>query len=161
LARCGVLVDTFMPPLLDSRRLEGTLSLGAAVAEAVFRTDAVIDLLAAGAHLHHVQAGRSLGHLENVLDILAAVEKAYTDPFEQVAQRFEQQLNQVSAVYLILSHWDSGRESYLQRLMSSGLSVQAVLVRDHLGRPEARLKQRLPELRVLSVKQIEQGVEKL
>ena len=84
-SRTAVLVDTRAGNVLSCMRarlmredpVEAALSLAAAITDALSTTDRVLELLVAGPQIYRfVSAGR-VGYLEEVLDILAAVEPSW------------------------------------------------------------------------------------
>ena len=70
-SRIGVVVDIDTG---DERRLEAAISLAAGVVAHLSRGEALIDLLVVGDRVHDLTLGRSLGYLEQALDLLACVE---------------------------------------------------------------------------------------
>ena len=54
----------------------------ASIADHMSRSEEVVDIFAAGPDLYEVSAGRSLGYLDNVLDVLACLEPCHEPPFE-------------------------------------------------------------------------------
>jgi len=159
LARVAVLVDTYLPGLLDEARLEANLSLAAAVSDYLARGDYVVDIFAAGDEVRHVRAGRATGYLESIFDMLAGVERSRDDLFPQIAPQFAEHLRQISSVFLLLTHWDEARRAYAERLRASGLHVRCVLVTDRITRRLRDVED--ANLRVLTVEQIRNGIDHL
>ena len=67
-SRIGVIVDTD-EDAADPRTFEAALSLAAGVVAHLSRGEALIDLLVVGDHVHSLTLGRSLGFLEQALDL--------------------------------------------------------------------------------------------
>jgi len=143
LSRVSMLVDTYVPRagllvpgrhsfrLLGASRpraLEANLSLAAAVADYVAREDYLVDLFAAGPELYHLSAGRSLGHLDNILDILACIERCYADPIEVVGPEFSRMLRRTSSVVALLLSYDDRRARFIDSIRASGASVKVIVV---------------------------------
>ncbi len=131
LSRIALVVDTFVEETDDEAEpdLEAALSLGAAVAEALGRLEYVIDLFAAGPDLYHFQAGRSLAHLDNILDILACIAPCRSDPFAVLTPAIRAELGQISTAVVVLLDWDERREGFVQDLRAAGVAVKAMVVR--------------------------------
>ena len=64
-----------------SEDFEAAVSITAAIAEHLARGEFVIDLFAAGTTSYHFQGGRSLAHLDDLLDILSCVDPVEEEPF--------------------------------------------------------------------------------
>lgn len=131
--RIAVVVDTHLPSRpsgADLEAFEAALSVAASIASALAERDHVVELLAAGPELYRVSAGRGLGHLENVLEVLACVEGSDAAPLADVAPAVEQEIAQIGTVYAVLLDWDEGRAGFLDRMRALGAEVHAVVVRE-------------------------------
>ncbi len=182
LARVAILVDTYVPPEALPRRrrrwwgdvelwpsraavrvrqdlLECNLSLAAAIADHLARQEYVVDLFAAGPELYYLQAGRSLAYFENILDILACIERCPDDPLQAITPKFSQELSQISSVILLLLNWDASRQALIQKVRQAGASAKIVVVSDHLT--EADLPGAGADVRCLTRAQVRQGVASL
>ena len=139
LTRVAVLVDTFLPRGEPMDVLEANLSMTAAIADALARKEYVVDLFAAGPELYHFQAGRSLAYLDNILDILAVIQRCKTDPFDIVAPKLTEDIRQISTMVLVLLSWDQRRIDFVRNLRDQGVEVKVIVVTDdradasHLG----------------------------
>ncbi|MEZ6185448.1 MAG: transglutaminase domain-containing protein [Planctomycetota bacterium] len=107
LTRIALVVDTHAP---KARRddLEAGISLCAAVADALSRLEYVVDLFAAGPELYRLQAGRSLGYLEDILDVLACLQAVEQSPFETLGPQILDEVQELSTCVLVLLDWDEG-----------------------------------------------------
>ena len=86
-SRIALVLDTFLgkrPRPRERARFEAAISTLASVAEHFSRSEEVVDILAAGPDLYEVSTGRSLGYLDNVLDVLACLEPSPAPPFESI-----------------------------------------------------------------------------
>ncbi|QNN23850.1 DUF58 domain-containing protein [Planctomycetales bacterium ZRK34] len=131
MTRIALLVDTFVPRRAGAAALEANLSLSAAVADYFARREFVIDLFAAGPQLYHFQAGRSLGYLDNILDILACIEKSNDDPLAVVGAAFAEQLRETSAVVLLLLSWDDERAALVDMIQHAEVATKTVVLTDN------------------------------
>lgn len=148
------------PP--EDDRFERAVSLAAGVADHMARNDYLVDLFAAGRDLYHLTAGRSLAYLEQILEILAAVEpvpgKASSEesPFEQLEPALSELFDRLSMVVLVMTRWDRPRQEFAQRLRERGLSVKVIVSVD-----EAPAGTGEPWVTFISREMFEKGVEEL
>jgi uncharacterized protein (DUF58 family) len=160
-SRTAILVDTRERGVFARVRasvtgedpIEAALSLTAAIIDALSTTDRVLDLLLAGPQIYRfVSAGR-VGYLEEVLDILAAVEASREDPLDRLAPLLLDEIRAVQSVCLILTGWDARREALVRELSAweAGLKVVLLVAR---GRSVEGLP---PEVVCLSVRSVLRG----
>ncbi|MCM2256558.1 MAG: DUF58 domain-containing protein [Vicinamibacteria bacterium] len=131
--RIALVLDTSTPKrptAADEARFEAAISVLASIADQFSRGDFVVDLLAAGPDLYYVSAGRSLGSLETVLDVLAALEPSPAAPFATVGPPLIDALAQISTVVAVLQDWDESRENFLREVKALGTEVRAFVVRE-------------------------------
>lgn len=136
LCRTALLVDTARPRpyFWDAWRraedpvFEAGLSLAAAVAECLSRQDYIIDLFAAGPQVYRFQGGRSLGFLENILDILACLGPHHGEPFAEFSGDLLEEVARISSAVLVLVAWNAVRRALMAELRAAGVTVKAVLV---------------------------------
>jgi uncharacterized protein (DUF58 family) len=149
-SRIALVLDTFLPRRPRPRereRFEGAISLLASVAEHFSRTDEVVDILAAGPDLYEVSTGRSLGYLDNVLDVLACLEPSAAPPFETIGPALFERLEGLTTVVAVMLEWDEAREDFLRRVRSLGVAVRVLLVHEgETRRPWASVSDELGEV---------------
>lgn len=126
--RIALLLDTFLARK-DEDAFEAALSLAAAIANRLALEEYVVDLFAAGPEIYHFQAGRSLGYLENVMDILACLEPSPEPPFQKIEPVLLEHMGNVTTTIAILLDWDESRARMLQALRERGSELKIVLVR--------------------------------
>lgn len=114
-------------------KLEAGISLAAAVSEFLSRTEFIIDIFAAGPEVYHFQGGRGLGHLENILDILACLEGTDEPGFEMIGGPVMEEIRCIGCCVVILLHYDKKAEELLEKLYDSGTTVKAVFICDESG----------------------------
>jgi uncharacterized protein (DUF58 family) len=158
LCRTALIVDTARPrPFFweswlrrEDHPFEATLSLAAAVADHLSRQDYVIDLFAAGPQVYRFQGGRSLGFLENILDILACLQPHRGDPFTEFSSAVIEEVSRISSAVLILLTWNDVRRDLIEQLRAAGVEVKAVLV-SATGTPPPGLPGAVQTLRVSDI----------
>jgi len=136
--RLAVVLDTYVPrdrsePVEGFPELEAAVSLSAAVADALQSGEYIIDVFAAGPELYVFRAGPGGAHFENILEILACVDAARQDPFENLASRLAEELKEISVVVFFFLDWNEGRERLVQMATESGCSVKVVLIQSKGG----------------------------
>lgn len=131
-SRVALVLDTFLPPrprAADRQGFEAALSLLASIADRMSRSEEVVDVLAAGPDLYEVSAGRSLGYLGNVLDVLACMQPCSQPPFEVVAAPLAARLARLTTIVAVVLDWDERREAFLRSVRRMGVAVVTFLVR--------------------------------
>ncbi|MBI2389263.1 MAG: DUF58 domain-containing protein [Deltaproteobacteria bacterium] len=135
--RIAIVVDTHLDEratpeqaVVDRAAFEASLSVAGSLAAALAQNDHVVELLAAGPELYRVAAGRGLGQLESVLDVLACVEPSDAAPLANVAPAVEDEIARIGTVVAVLLDWDDARAAFLERMRALGAEVFAVVVRE-------------------------------
>lgn len=131
--RVAVVLDTHVPPKSPAagrEAFERAVSVAASVSDYMARQDYLVDIFAAGDHLYHLTAGRSLAYLDQILDILAAVEANPNEPFETIEPALLQNLAQITTVVCIVLDWTESRRAFVEHLASMGCGVRVLVVRD-------------------------------
>jgi len=137
--RIALVLDTFLPAppgrsnpagRSELRTFESAVSVVASVADFFSRSEYIVDILAAGPDIYEVSTGRSLGYLENILDVLAYLEPCFDPPFAAIGPHLYEKLSQITTVVAVLLDWDSARENFLRRVKSEGAAVRVLLVHE-------------------------------
>ena len=136
--RVGVVVD------IDrraggERQLEAALSVAAGVVAHLSRGEALIDLLVVGDQVHTLTLGRSLGFLDQALDLLACVTAADDFDAARTSGRLSPHLARLSCLVFVAMAWDTERQSFVDRVQRTGVACRTVIVD-----PPARAKQTTP-----------------
>jgi len=129
--RIALLLDTFLParaPAGSAQAFEAAVSLAAAVTNRLALEEYVVDLFAAGPEIYHFQAGRSLGYLENVMDILACVEACPEPPFQRIEPVLLDHMGNITTTVALLLAWDEERAGMLRALQDRGSELKILLV---------------------------------
>lgn len=135
-SRTAVLIDTrergalgrLRAGLLREDPVEAALSLAAAITDALSVTDRVLELLVAGPRVFRfVSAGR-VGYLEEVLDILAAIEPCRDDPLDRLEPLLFDEIRAIQSVCLILTGWDARRAALVRELGACETGLKVVLL---------------------------------
>jgi uncharacterized protein (DUF58 family) len=129
LARIGVIVDTDAGAATDNH-LEAALSLAAGIVGRVARGEAVVDLLQAGEEPQVLAGERNFGALDQVLDVLAAVQAGPSFSAERVFSRLALHLERLSAVVFVALTWDLARAGLVAAIRGRGVGCLVVIVGD-------------------------------
>ena len=161
LPRTALILDTGRPRRFadimgldrEDTLFEAGISLAAAVSDFFSRQEYVVDLFAAGPQVYRFQSGRSLGQLEDILDILACLEPHHGEPFERLSPEIVRDIARISSAVVVLLSWDSVRRDLVGALTKAGIELKVVYVADGTravaGHP--------PEATVVTSEQIRQG----
>ncbi|HEX2679085.1 MAG TPA: DUF58 domain-containing protein [Polyangiales bacterium] len=125
--RIGVVVDTERDAI-DEPGFEAALSLSAGLTAHLTRGEALIDLLVAGEHTLTVTLGRSLGFLEQALDLLACVEPGPTLEAAALQTRLQPHIARLSSVVLVVLRWDAQRAALRDWVLAQGAGCRVLLV---------------------------------
>jgi uncharacterized protein (DUF58 family) len=155
-SRIGIIVDIDAG---DARRLEAAISLAAGVVAHLSRGEALIDLLVVGDRVHDLTLGRSLGFLEQALDLLACVEagkratkKTQHLDREALLGRISVHLPRISCIVVVAL--DDDRGAFAERIRGYGVGCVTL----HVVRPgEAPARDGRRDLRRIAADAIERG----
>jgi len=159
LLRVAVLLDTHAPAppgLPPPPAFERAVSMAAAVADYMARSEYLMDLFAAGPDLHRLTTGHGTAFRDDILDLLACVDASDGEDFEALEQALLEYLAQITLVLCVLLDWDTVRQGFVERLRAQGAGVKVVIVRDRpctLPPPEDR------DVTLLTSAQVDAGVE--
>ena len=131
-SRVALILDTFLKPGFtaeDRVGFEAAVSTVASVADWFSRGEAVVDVLAAGPDLYEVSTGRSLGYLDNILDVLSCLEPCADPPFATVGPPLFDKLARLTSVVVVMLDWDDARERFLRSVRDQGTAVRAIIVK--------------------------------
>lgn len=123
--RFGVVLDT---ATADEPRLEAAISLAGGILAHLSRGEALIDLMVVGNELHRLTLGRSLGFLEQGLDLLALVSPSERFDGQRIASVLSPHLDRLSSVVIIALEWDADRRSVAELVRRRGVGCRALLV---------------------------------
>lgn len=132
-ARVGVAVDSDTKAAFPAH-LEAALSLAAGVIASLCRSEALVDVLVMGEFMHRLSLGRSLGSLDQALDVLAAVQPGHAFSADSVLAQLGPHLEQLSSVVLIFLSWNTARAATASAIRARGVGCVVLIVGDHASR---------------------------
>jgi uncharacterized protein (DUF58 family) len=129
--RVGVILDT---GYRDSDRLEPAVELAAGVIAHLSRGEALIDVLVVGDLVHELTVGRSLGYLDQALELLSSVEPGPALKADALISKLESHLAQLSTVFAIVSPEAAEKHHLERRLRDHGLACTMIVLDDDVIR---------------------------
>jgi len=125
--RHALVLDTFTDEP-HSEVLEEAVSVAASFACTVLTQESLLDLLFVGAESYCFTAGRGLGHVDQMLEILASVPACADKQFETLENHVIAHASGVSGCICVLQQWDAARKRFVEKLRGLGLPVQVFIV---------------------------------
>ena len=121
--RVGVVLDAHAT---DPDLLEAAISLAAGVVARLSRGEALIDVLVTGDRVHELTVGRSLGRLDQALELLSTVVRGPRLDATRLVRKIEPHLAQLSTVVAILV--ESTGDELAAILKSRGITCTTIVV---------------------------------
>jgi hypothetical protein len=81
-----------------------------------------------GPEAYCVTAGRGVGHVEQILEILAAVQPCGDRPFQTLEQLVLEHAPRVSGCVCVLLGWDRTRQRFIEKLVQLEVPVRVMVV---------------------------------
>jgi uncharacterized protein (DUF58 family) len=157
-SRIGVIVDNARDSITEEG-FEAAISLSAGVVARLTRGEALIDLLVLGGEVHALTVGRSLGGLDQALDVLASAQPADPIPPLELVARLEDYLDRLSCIIVVTQSTDTSRLELVAAIERRGIAVRLLRVHDDSGpaflQRGERLAPRQRHEQVIDVSQID------
>ena len=146
LCRIALVVDTFVPkkkksllspvtwdPEAPPVEFEAALSLTAALADHLARSDYIVDIFAAGPDIYHFKGGRSLAQFEQILDILSCMEPNRKEPLTKLETAVMEEIAGIGSAVLLLLKWDDDRKKLVEHMRSFGVQLKIIVLSDDVS----------------------------
>lgn len=127
--RVGVVLDT---DVADGDRLEAAIELAAGVIAHLAQGETLIDVLVVGDRVHELTLGRSLGSLDQALELLASVERGPKLKAADLLRRLDPYLGRLSSVIMIALEEGEERKAVERGIAAKGIVAKTILVDDAL-----------------------------
>ena len=127
--RHALVLDTFVPAAADER-FEEAVSVAASFAAGVRTQDSLLDLMFVGPEAYVFTAGRGVGHVERMLEILAEVRPCVDRPFATLHRLVAERHDALSGAICVLVGWDDSRRALVHHLRALGVPTLTLLVTD-------------------------------
>jgi uncharacterized protein (DUF58 family) len=125
--RHALVLDTFDDEP-NSERLEEVVSVAASFACTVLTQESLLDLLFVGNQSYCFTAGRGLGHVNQMLEILASVKNCSDKQFESLEQLVLNHVAAVSGCICVLQFWDAKRQNLISKLRTLDIPLLVLIV---------------------------------
>jgi uncharacterized protein (DUF58 family) len=132
--RHALVLDTFLP-VAASAVFEEAVSVAASFAAGVRARDSLLDLMFVGPEAYVFTAGRGVGDVERMLEVLADVHPCLDRPFSALHRLVAERHHALSGVVAILVAWDEARRALIQHLRALGVPALLLLVTDPAAGP--------------------------
>jgi uncharacterized protein (DUF58 family) len=127
--RHALILDTFGVPR-HSQVFEEAVSVAASFACSIQTQEALLDLMFVGPQAYCFTAGRGVGHMEQMLEILASVQPCQEKPFSALKQLVIEHSDAVSGCICIFLRWDEERQNFVEHLKILGVPVLVLVVNE-------------------------------
>lgn len=125
--RVGVVLDTDVE---DPERLEAAIELAAGVIAFLSGGEALVDVLVVGDRVHELVLGRSLGYLDQALELLATVERGPKLKATELLRRLDPHLALLSTVFVINASSDPERSVLERSIRDRGAACTSITIDD-------------------------------
>ena len=160
--RHGLILDTFATDCSD-QCFEKAISVAASFACTVADRDSLLDLLFVGTKAYCFTTGRSVGHSQQLLEILATVQPSPSDSFDELQQLIQQRSNLLSSCICVLLAWDKPRQKMISDILASGIPVLPLVISENEDEVRAQMEgmdSPMP-VKYLHPDRIEEGLAKI
>jgi uncharacterized protein (DUF58 family) len=160
--RHALVLDTFTAEP-HSEILEEAVSVAASFACTVLTQESLLDLLFVGAESYCFTAGRGLGHVDRMLEILAGVRACREQPFPTLEHLVLSHIAAVSGCVCVLLAWDETRRELVKKLQTLGVPVLVLVITapGGAGLDPGPLRDEPHRFQVLELGRIEQDLARL
>jgi uncharacterized protein (DUF58 family) len=124
--RHGLVLDTFAAA--PTLAFEEAVSVAASFAAAVRTQDSLLDLMFVGAEAYVFTAGRGVGHVDRMLEVLAEVQPCRAGTFEALHRLVIERHGALSGLVVVLIAWDAARRALVEHLRALGVPSLVLLV---------------------------------
>jgi len=124
--RHGLVLDTFVAT--PTATFEDAVSVAASFAAGVRAEDSLLDLMFVGAQAYVFTAGRGVGHVERMLEVLAEVGPCHERDFGALHRLVVERHTVLSGLVCVLVAWDDARRALVDHLRALGVPCLMLLV---------------------------------
>ncbi len=126
--RHGLVLDTFVPEATPA--FEEAVSVAASFAAAVHTQDSLLDLMFVGTEAYVFTAGRGVGHVDRMLEVLAEVRPCPDREFAALHRLVAERHGLLSGLVCVLVAWDDTRRALVDHLRVLGVPSLVLVVSD-------------------------------
>ena len=158
--RHALVLDTFARGD-HGERLEAAVSVAASLACALDSGESLLDLIFVGPRAYCFTAGRGLAHLDQMLEVLAAVRACREQAFPTLHRLVVERSAALSGCLCVLLAWDEPRRALVRQLDGLGIPTLVLVVTRPGEQHEAAAAGRLTRVHRLEVGRIAEGLAAL
>jgi len=125
--RHALILDAFAAPE-QTAAFEEAVSVAASFACAIDTQESLLDLMFVGSQAVRFTVGRGLSHMEQALEILAAVQPCREKPFRALQNLVLQHAREVCGCIAVFLDWDEPRRELVRQLKALDLPVLVLVV---------------------------------
>ncbi|MCB9640944.1 MAG: DUF58 domain-containing protein, partial [Myxococcales bacterium] len=135
--RIGIIIDTDGGES-NEPVFEAMLSLAAGITAQLSRGEVLLDLLVLGDDIHQLTLGRSLGFLEQALDLLACVAPKKGFQAEKLQSQLTGHLERLSCMLFLSLRWDEQHEQFAEWIEQQGTRCRKIHIAGKVASPYAQ-----------------------
>ncbi len=159
--RQALILDTFQDSQPDEV-FEEAVSVAASFACTADTRDSLLDLMFVGPQAYCFTAGRGVGQVEQMLEVLACVQGTTEPRMEQLSELVARHLAEVSGCVCVLLAWDDSRQKLVAQIKRAGVPVLALVVaREEVLLDPGPMRDDPGRLRLLPVGRVAEGLARL
>lgn len=132
--RHALILDTFLP-VAASEVFEEAVSVAASLACTVQAQESLLDLMFVGPEAYCFTMGRGVGHIEQLLEILASVQPCRDRQFNSLLRLVLRHAGELSGCLCVFVEWDGQRQEFVRHLREMGVPLMVFVVTE-AGAPQ-------------------------
>lgn len=125
--RHALILDTFMP-VAASAVFEEAVSVAASLACTIQAQESLLHLMFVGPEAYCFTMGRGVGHIEQLLEILASVQPCRDRQFNSLLRLVLQHAGDLSGCLCVFVDWDEQRKEFVRHLREMGVPLMVFVV---------------------------------
>ncbi len=152
--RHALVLDTFGGPR-GGELFEEAVSVAASLAFTIQNQDSLVDLMFAGPRAYCFTAGRGVGHIEQILEVLASVQFSQENNFASLEQLVVTHAAELSGCVCVFLSWDQERQRLVKALLSRSVPLRVfVLTHSEESLPPGVMEAQPGNLHALPIGQV-------
>ncbi len=142
--RHSLVLDTFGGSILEAA-FEEAVSVAASLAYTIRDQDSLLDLMFIGSEAYCFTSGRGVGHIEQMMEILASVQMCRDKKFVTLEQLVLTHAAELSGCVCVFLQWDDARQKLVSGLLSRRVPIRVLVITNGDERPPLGVMDVQPE----------------